>query len=76
MLLDRDGRVVAASDRATIGSNHRNDPYFFEALRANETVFTIFRNESGAFVFNYSRRVELAGELLGVIGYRNGNVLR
>jgi two-component system C4-dicarboxylate transport sensor histidine kinase DctB len=67
MLLDRDGRVVAASDRATIGSNHRNDPYFFEALRANETVFTIFRNDSGAFVFNYSRRVELSGELLGVI---------
>jgi len=67
MLLDRDGRVVAASDRASIGANHRYDPYFVDALRSNDTVFTNFRNESGAFVFNYSRRIHQGGTLLGVI---------
>ena len=48
MLLDEDGRVVGATDRSELGANHRSDPYFIEALRSNETVFTSFRNEKGA----------------------------
>jgi len=67
MLLDKAGRVVAATDRTTIGANHRQDPYFIEALRSNDTVFTTFRNDSGAFVFNYSRKVVINGDLAGVI---------
>lgn len=67
MLLDVDGRVVAATERTTIGENHRNDPYFVDALRSDGTVFTTFRNDIGAYVFNYSRRVELDGTFAGVI---------
>ncbi len=67
MLLDEGGRVVAATDRNIMGANHRQDPYFIDALRSNDTVFTTFRNDSGAFVFNYSRRVEIDGNLAGVI---------
>ncbi len=67
MLLDESGRVVAASERSTIGSAHRSDPYFVDALRSNDTVFTTFRNENGAFVFNYSRKIETGGQLAGVI---------
>lgn len=67
MLLDAGGRVVAATDRNSIGSTHRADPYFIQALRSDDTVFTTFRNDVGAFVFNYSRRVEVDGELAGVI---------
>ncbi len=67
MLLDEGGRVVAATDRNTMGANHRSDPYFIEALRSNDTVFTTFRNDQGAFVFNYSRKVESNGKLAGVI---------
>ncbi len=67
MLLDNGGRVVAATDRNTMGANHRSDPYFIEALRSNDTVFTTFRNDEGAFVFNYSRKIEINGQLAGVI---------
>ncbi len=67
MLLDETGRVVAATDRNTMGANHRSDPYFVNALRSNDTVFTTFRNDSGAFVFNYSRQIKVDGKLAGVI---------
>ena len=67
MLLDESGRVVAATERATLGSSHRTDPYFVNALRSDDTVFTTFQNEAGGFVFNYSRRVENDGDLAGVI---------
>ena len=67
MLLDESGRVVAATDRNVIGSNHRSDPFFVEAVRSNDTVFTSFRNDKGAFVFNYSRKIDLGGNLAGVI---------
>ncbi len=67
MLLDRDGRAVAATNRELLGSNHRQDPYFVEALRSSDTVFTTWRTEAGAYKFTYSRKIESAGELTGVI---------
>jgi two-component system C4-dicarboxylate transport sensor histidine kinase DctB len=67
MLLDADGRVVAATDRNNIGANLRSAPYFVDALRSNDTVFSNFRNENGAFVFTYSRRIQSSNELAGVI---------
>ena len=67
MLLDRDGRIVAATDRNRLGENHRATPYFLSALRSNTTVFTSQVAETGAFAFAYSRRVEDAGAGLGVI---------
>ncbi len=67
MLLDDSGRVVAATDRNTIGANHRADPYFVAALRSKDTVFTSFKNDSGAYVFNYSRKLTNNGALAGVI---------
>jgi two-component system C4-dicarboxylate transport sensor histidine kinase DctB len=66
-LLDGDGRVVAATDRAKIGEVHRGDPYFVEALRANGTVFTVNQTEAGGSVFTYSRKVEAQGSTMGVI---------
>ncbi|SDN31246.1 two-component system, NtrC family, C4-dicarboxylate transport sensor histidine kinase DctB [Lutimaribacter pacificus] len=67
MLLDRDGRAVAATDRNRLGSQHRSDRYFVDAIRASGTVFTAMRRDSGAYVFAYSRRVEERGSVLGVI---------
>jgi len=67
LLLDETGRVVAATERSLIGANHRSDPYFVAALRSDDTVFTLFRNETGAFFFNHSRKIESDGELIGVI---------
>ncbi|MFZ7090588.1 sensor histidine kinase [Primorskyibacter sp. 2E233] len=67
MLLDRDGRTVAATDRNRLGETHRSLGYFVEALRANTTVFTVIERESGGFRFTYSRRVESQNQAIGVI---------
>ncbi|MFV2001555.1 MAG: ATP-binding protein [Paracoccaceae bacterium] len=67
ILLDETGRVVAATDRNIMGTNYKPSPYFIEAVRSNDTIFTSFRNDKGAFVFNYSRRMEFDGETIGVI---------
>ena len=66
-LLDRDGRVVAATDRSTLGATHRSASSFVDALRSSDTVFTTSQTESGAFTFNYSRKITTNGGLLGAI---------
>lgn len=67
MLLDREGRAVAATDRNRLGSVHRQEPFFVEAQRSTDTVFTLTQTESGAFGFVYSRRIESQGDLAGII---------
>jgi len=67
MLLDKDGRAVATTDRTLLGSNHRQSSYFVGALRSNETVFTVEPREANGFLFNYSSRIGSGGEVLGVV---------
>ncbi|SIS78292.1 two-component system, NtrC family, C4-dicarboxylate transport sensor histidine kinase DctB [Roseivivax lentus] len=67
MLLDSEGRTVAATDRNRLGETHRNAPYFVDAVRASSTVFTSLRGEAGNYSFTYSRRVESQGAVIGVI---------
>nr|WP_227420859.1 ATP-binding protein [Roseitranquillus sediminis] len=67
MLLDSDGRTVAATDRNRIGEQHRGAPYFVDALRASNTVFTSYQTEAGGYQFTYSRKMDLPGDVLGVI---------
>jgi two-component system C4-dicarboxylate transport sensor histidine kinase DctB len=67
MLLDVDGRTVAATDRNVLGSTHRSAPYFVDAIRANSTVFSVIEREAGGYRFTYSRRVEAGLAVLGVI---------
>ncbi|MBN9889739.1 sensor histidine kinase [Salipiger abyssi] len=67
MLLDRDGRTVAATDRNRLGEQHRNAPHFVDALRSNTTVFTTQQREAGGYSFTYSRRVESQNTVIGVI---------
>ncbi len=66
-LLDADGRIVAATHREQLGTNLRAAPYFVDALRASETVFTTTRSEAGAYEFTYARKIEAGGSLIGVI---------
>lgn len=66
-LLDADGRVVAATDRTTLGALHRSDSFFVDAVRSNATVFTQQQREEGGVQFSYARRIEDAGRTLGVI---------
>ncbi|MEM9032022.1 MAG: ATP-binding protein, partial [Pseudomonadota bacterium] len=67
MLLDADGRIVAATERSLLSSQRRTDPYFVEALRSNETVFNTYHPDGAPVSFTYSRRIDSAGDLLGVI---------
>jgi len=67
MLLDGDGRTVAATDRNRLGEAHRGSSYFIDAMRSNATIFSVFQRESGSYSFVYSRRIEAASEILGVI---------
>lgn len=67
MLLDSDGRTVASTDRSQIGSAHRAQPYFVEAQRSSDTVFSTNMLESGGRVFAYSRKIETGGDTIGVI---------
>jgi two-component system C4-dicarboxylate transport sensor histidine kinase DctB len=66
-LLDRDGRTVASTDRTNLGSANREKAFFVDALRSNETVFTLMPLETGGAEFYYSRRVEFQNRLIGVI---------
>jgi len=67
LLLDADGRVVAATDRAQIGAMLRQAPFFVEATRSSDTIFQTSQRENGAFDFTYSRRIDVGGALAGVI---------
>ena len=67
ILLDGDGRTVAATDRNRLGQQRRTESYFVEAIRANSTVFSVIPREAGGYSFVYSRRVIDSSNLLGVI---------
>ena len=67
MLLDHDGRTVAATDRNRLGEAHRNQNYFIDSIRANATVFSVIQRDSGGYRFTYSRRLEDPSGVLGVI---------
>lgn len=67
MLLDKDGWTVGATNRNVLGAQHRASPYFIEAKRTRDTVFTISPQDGGAFDFSYSRVIESDGQVIGVI---------
>lgn len=67
VLLDRDGRTVAATDRNRLGQSQGSEAYFVNAFRGQGTIFTTEPREAGGFIFNYSRRIQSGGEVLGVI---------
>lgn len=66
-LVDADGRVVGATNRNVLGTNHRNETYFVGAQRAKDTIFSPVKRESGGFDFLYSRAVMVDSKPLGVI---------
>lgn len=66
-LLDASGRVVGSTDRNLIGTNYVQEPFFVEALRSKDTVFTVSSSPQGAYEFTYSRTVVADGRTLGVV---------
>src|SRR5210317_1359577 len=66
-LLDRDGRTVASSERVNLGQRHREKPYFINAVRSSNTLFSVVEKEVGGYGFYYSRRIDFQNQTLGVI---------
>lgn len=66
-LLAQDGRTVAATDRNRLGENHRNAPYFIDAVRSKSTVFSVIPREVVGYRFTYSRKIVDASGVLGAI---------
>lgn len=67
MLLDREGRVVGATNRNQLGTNFRTSAFYVDALRAKDTVFSSAKREAGGYDFTYSRAVTVDGRAVGVI---------
>jgi len=67
VLYDMDGRIVAATDRNRLGENHRSRSHFVEALRSNQTVFSVEEKTEGGFAFTYSRRIDANMLTVGVV---------
>jgi two-component system C4-dicarboxylate transport sensor histidine kinase DctB len=66
-LLDMDGRTVAATDRAQLGSLYSDAPFFTAAIDTTDTVFTLAPNDAGAFEASFSRIVQDGLRQLGVL---------
>ena len=67
LMLDADGRIVAATDRNRLGENLKPTQTYVDAMRSNVTVFTVEPREAAGYYFAYSRRVEMQNAVLGVI---------
>lgn len=67
VLMDTNGRIVAATNRERLGENQRNQQSFVDALRSNITTFTVDERDEGGFNFTYSRRMEDNGRSVGVV---------
>lgn len=67
LLLDADGRVVAATDRNRAGQNLKASPAFLEAQRSQDSVFSVNPGQAGGYEFTYSRALSEANQVIGVI---------
>ena len=67
LLLDLDGRVVAATNRTRIGENLSGSDGFILAQRIDETVFAVAARPTGGNDFIFSRAVQYDGHTMGVI---------
>ena len=67
LLLNSDGRVVAATNGNRLEENHQKLPHFLAAAGSNTTVFTTHQKNTGAFDFAYSRKIVINNKVLGFI---------
>ncbi len=67
LLLDKDGRAVGATNRNLLGSSHRSSPYFVDAQRTKDTVFSAQPRQAGGNDFTYSRAILADNRMVGVI---------
>lgn len=67
VLMNREGRVVAASDRRLLGVLRADRAEFREAIRSNSTVFTMSAAGDPEIGFHFAHPVIHGGQRMGVI---------
>ena len=67
LLLDKDGRTVAATDRRLIGTDFSGQPYFSSGIRVQGTSFNVIKPDQEQPGFYFSRRIGIGANTLGVI---------
>lgn len=67
ILLDADGRSVAASDRRQLGANLSDQPYFNAAIRQSGTAFSAISLPEDQPGFYFSRKIEQGNEVIGIL---------
>lgn len=67
VLYDKDGRVVAATNRLELGRQLRGEAVFIKAMRAQSTQFVDFENSEGLQQYAFARRVRSGGQTVGVV---------
>jgi two-component system C4-dicarboxylate transport sensor histidine kinase DctB len=67
LLLDADGRTVAATDRKLLGTPYRTSLFYIQAMQSGETVFATTPRAGGGYEFTYSQQVFAEGKSVGVI---------
>jgi len=67
ILMDRQGRIVAASDRRLLGRSDVDRIYFREAARENGTIFRVTGIKERNPGFFFAHAVRSGGQLLGVV---------
>lgn len=65
MLLDADGKVVAATEEEKLGQDYENTSLFRNAVAEGQTVFSVWPEPTRRYSFAYSRPME--GDAGGVI---------
>lgn len=75
LLLDRIGETVAATAHDEVGVLHTNEPYFMNALNGDQTVYATTRNADGDFTYVFSRKIEVFGQVRGVIAVEVNSAL-
>ena len=71
-LLDADGIVVASSERRNLGTSMMDRPFFAQASRNQDTVFSLTKQQGQPSKFYYSIQLVNAGEFVGVIAVEVG----
>ncbi len=66
-LLNISGSVVASSDRRQIGKYLRSEPYFIDALRNSNTVFTASPSDQNDYRFFFSQKIRSGAKSIGVV---------
>ena len=67
LLLDKQGRTVAATDRRLLGTPYDSAPFYVQAVQSSDTVFSTTPRDGGGYEFTYSQQVFADGKPLGVI---------